>query len=81
MPLLPGLSRLPRQGKAEQVATGAKGSSFLPETDEDKQAVKDSELRGQYKKAADSLALNISLLCNSYLQKHAKWHSPEVCCI
>lgn len=31
------------------------------------------------KKAADSVPLNICLLCNSYLQKHAKWHSAEVC--
>lgn len=37
------------------------------------------ELPGQYKKAADSVPLNICLLCNSYLQKHAKWHSAEEC--
>lgn len=41
---LRGLNRLPRQGKAEQGPPGAKGSSFVPETDEDKQALRDSEL-------------------------------------
>lgn len=59
-------------------STAAKGSSHLRQvrTNGLQEA---AEIFSWYKKSADSVPLNICLLCNSYLQKLAKWHSAEVC--
>lgn len=76
LPWLPGLRRLPRQERQpgfERAHPGAKGRW------EQRGCQRQSALPGWYKKAAVSVSRNICLLCNSYLQKHAKWHSAEVC--
>lgn len=78
---LPGLRRLhTRRGSRDlSKPTQVPRAGPAPGRWEQRGCKRQRELAGQYKKAAHSVPLNICLLCNSYLQKHAKWHSAEVC--